>query len=236
MNNLQVVPTGTYIGTRLHRDGYLPHPHPLLLLQSPLTKEAGKKLVKSKVIDFWEKKLRQDCDELPSLIYFKSSFMSLTTPHPLWTTCEDNPFEISKAVVAAKFLSGRYPTDRLLRHFDKNLTGRCTLCPDDDNDGSLEHLLLLCPSLTNCRQQQLQMLTNNPAISDKARDIILAASVNPIPHFVQLLLDCSVLPVVIVTRQEGDKNIQNEIFKFSRTWCFNVHMQRMKMLGRWTKC
>ena len=160
--------------------------------------------------------------------------MSLTTPHPLWTTCGDNPFEISKATVQAKLLSARYRTDRLLRHFDNNLTGECTLCPDG-SDGSLEHLLLLCPSLAQCREQQLQMLKNSPAISDKAKNIIFAASVNSVSHFVQLLLDCSVIPEVIVTSQEGHKNILDEIFKFTRTWCFNIHMRRMKILGRWTK-
>ena len=114
------------------------------------------------------------------------------------------------------------------------LTGECTLCPDG-SDGSLEHLLLLCPSLAQCREQQLQMLKNSPAISDKAKNIIFAASVNSVSHFVQLLLDCSVIPEVIVTSQEGHKNILDEIFKFTRTWCFNIHMRRMKILGRWTK-
>ena len=56
-----------------------------------------------------------------------------------------------------------------------------------------------------------------------------------ISDFVQLLLDCSVVPEVIEANQNSDSSVMAGIFKFSRTWCFNVHMKRMKMLGRWTK-
>ena len=67
--------------------------------------------------------------------------MSLSSPHPLWTTCQDNSFECSKAIIQAKLLSGRYRSDSLLRHFDKTLTGDCSLC--QDSDGSIEHLIYL---------------------------------------------------------------------------------------------
>ena len=205
-------------------------PHPLLLLDSPLTKIAAKKLIKAKVTDFWEKKLRHESTLLPSLTYFKPSFMSLTTHHPLWTTCQDNPFELSKCLIQSKLLSGRYRTDRLLRHFDKNRTGNCSLCLNG-SDGSLEHLLVLCPALTQCCDQQFLRLNSHSGISDKARSIIAASSQKSVPDFTQLLLDCSVVPEVIEASQNSLTDIISDIFKFTRTWCFNVHMQRMKMLG-----
>ena len=98
-------------------------PHPLLLLENPLNKTAFKKIIKSKVHDYWENSLRESASTLSSLTYFHPNFMSLTVPHPLWTTCEGNPFEIAKAIVQAKLLSGRYRTDKLLKHFSKNNTG-----------------------------------------------------------------------------------------------------------------
>ena len=158
--------------------------------------------------------------------------MSLTNPHPLWTTCNGNPFETSKAILQAKFLSGRYRCDSLLRHFDKTLDGNCSLCRD--SDGSIEHLLLLCPSLSECRDQQFLMLDNNPHISDKAKELIYSAFVKSTHDFIQILLDCSVVSEVIELYQNSDKKILEDIFKFSRTWCYNVHKKRMKMLGRWT--
>ena len=50
--------------------------HPLLLLQNPLSKESFKKLVKSKVLDYWEVKLRAEASLLPSLTFFHPQFMS----------------------------------------------------------------------------------------------------------------------------------------------------------------
>ena len=102
-------------------------PDPLLVLQNPSTKFAWKNLCKSRVIDWWEQHLRGQAALLPSLQLFKSAFMSLTTPHPIWTTA-NSPYEISKAVVSARMLSGRYRTDYLSRHWSKrNPSGHCTL-------------------------------------------------------------------------------------------------------------
>ena len=58
-------------------------PHPLSMLDSPLSKESAKNLFKNNVVDHWQNKLRQDASNLPSLKYFKPQFMSLLRPHPL---------------------------------------------------------------------------------------------------------------------------------------------------------
>ena len=54
-------------------------PHPLHLLDYPPTKEAFKRLVNAKVLDFWERKLRLEASFLPSLAHFKPEFHSLLT-------------------------------------------------------------------------------------------------------------------------------------------------------------
>ena len=61
-------------------------PHPLKLLMEPLTKLQFKTLTKKKVIDYWEQKLRSEAKPLSSLQFFRPEFMSLASPHPLWTT------------------------------------------------------------------------------------------------------------------------------------------------------
>ena len=158
--------------------------------------------------------------------------MSLSNPHPLWSTCGSNSFEISKAIVQAKMLSGRYRSDKLLKHFDKNISGQCSLCICPC-EGSVEHLLISCPTLSQCRQQQFEMLNDSDKFSDTARTIITVASTNTVGNFVQLLLDCSALPEVIIACQKESKQVAEDIFKFSRTFCFNIHMKRMKLIGRW---
>ena len=58
-------------------------PHPVVLLQSELTKHQLKVLMKKAVISFWEIKLRSDAAALPSLQYFNPEFMSLRSTHPI---------------------------------------------------------------------------------------------------------------------------------------------------------
>ena len=67
-------------------------PHPLQILSNPPTKEHFRKAIKSRIVDFWETKLRNRASSLPSLTYFKPCFMSLTKPHPIWTTAGSNPY------------------------------------------------------------------------------------------------------------------------------------------------
>jgi hypothetical protein len=81
-------------------------PHPIIILDNPPNKEAFKKLIKARVVDYWETKLRGEASLLSSLVYFKPEFMSLTKPHPIWTTAGSNPYEVSKAIQQARFLSG----------------------------------------------------------------------------------------------------------------------------------
>ena len=132
-------------------------PHPITLLQSPMSKESFKSLAKSRVVDYWEQLLRSEAKHLTSLSYFNPHYMSLTKPHPIWTTCHSNTYEVCRAITQAKMLSGRYKTDRLLRHFSDNKEGLCQICTSN-SFGSIEHLLLACPSLENHRVKLLSCL------------------------------------------------------------------------------
>ena len=107
-------------------------PHPLTLLQSPIPKPKFKKQSKQAVQDYWQQKLREEAAQLDSLSYFNPLYMSLSTPHPLWLTTTSNPYEINKAVVQARMLSGRYRSEGLCRFWSANPNGYCLLqsCSD----------------------------------------------------------------------------------------------------------
>ena len=47
------------------------------------------------------------------------------------------------------------------------------------------------------------------------------------------IMYCSVLPSVIAATQRHGFSVLKELFHFTSTWCFTMHRQRMKMLGRW---
>ena len=207
-------------------------PHPLQTMENPPTKEAGKSLIKSSIVSYWEIKLRDSAKNLSSLSYFHPEFMSLLQPHPLYTSCGENSFEVSKCIVQSRMLSGRYTTDKLLSHFDRNEDQRCKLCLSETGD--IEHLLVHCSALSGVRNNQLQSLLNRTNFSEFSAALILNYWEKSTPSFVQLLLDCSVLPEVITANQNG-QSLMQEIFKFGRTWCYNVHSTRMKLLGKWKK-
>ena len=158
--------------------------------------------------------------------------MSLKITHPLWTSCGNNSFEISKAMIQAKLLSGQYRTDTLLCNFGKNSTTQYVLCKSE-NLGSIEHLLVVCDKLKFCRDKQFESLEKRSNVSDLIKKLIYDAYNTSISKFVQILLDCSVMAEVIQAKKL-EANIICEIFKFTRTWCFNIHVNRMKLLGRWT--
>ena len=71
-------------------------PHPISLLDNPYQKEPFKILVSNKVLDYWQTKLRNHSQLLPSLSMFHPEYMSLKTPHPLLTTAGSNPFQVNK--------------------------------------------------------------------------------------------------------------------------------------------
>ena len=209
-------------------------PHPLILLKESPTANTFNHLVKSKIIDYWEDKLREEASRLDSIPFFKPEFMSLTKPHPIWSSCGSNPFECHKAVTAARMLSGRYLTDRLQRHWTENKCGFCLLpaCAPLQFDGTLEHLLLFCPSLKKTRDRLLELVSKVSTEDNQISFIINSVFCDPDPNvLMQFLLDCSTMPVVIDTTQRSGFQIRDRLLYVGRTWCYNIHRERMKQMG-----
>ena len=192
------------------------------------------KIVKSKIINYWETKLREEALELTSIPYFKPNFMSLTEPHPIWSACGSSPFECHKAVIAARMLSGRYLTDSLQGHWTQNKEGVCLLpaCASSKVYGNLEHLILFCPSLSQTRQKLLS-LVNKISMEHESLQYILQESfhTNDYRDQMQLLLDCTSIPSVIYLTQMFGPSLQDRLLYLGRTWCYCIHHDRMNQLG-----
>ena len=130
-------------------------PHPLELLKKPPNKNEFKKQIKLKIQDFWQLKLREDATKLKSnsLKYFNPQFMSLSRPHQLWLSCGNDRYQLNKACIQAKYLSGRSRTEKLLSKFSKENSPFCQLHPETSTVGDLLHQLVLCPVLAPQRDQ-----------------------------------------------------------------------------------
>ena len=206
-------------------------PHPIIILDSPPSRDAFKKLIKSRVVDYWERKLRGEASLLPSLVYFKPEFMSLSKPHPIWTTAGSNPYKVSKAIQQARFLSGRYRSKYLSRHWTNSKEGYC-LSPTCSNElENVEHILIHCGAYTECKRRLYSLWLSSP--NPIVKKLVIEAFSNEIEYLLQFIIDCSVLPSVIRAVQAHGPGILDDLFYLTRTWCFSVHRQRMKMLGRW---
>ena len=184
-------------------------PDPLSILSSPPLKTSFKTKSKSKVMDFWESKLRAEASRLPSLQFFQQNFYSLSKPHPIWTTAGGNPYEVEKATIQARMISGRYRTCWLSRHWSGDTSGFCSLpnCSTKQIPGTLQHILLECQDLSPARSRVFSLWAT--FLKDKSSTFPLVKKYtldSSPPQFVQFLLDCSVFTYVISARQaEGDR-------------------------------
>ena len=129
--------------------------------------------------------------------------MSLTRPHPLWTFCGSNPFEIHKAVTQAKMLSGTYVTDKLSRHWSNNPNGFCSIPGCTGNTlGSIEHLLLSCPALQESRVKLENLAFKVACESEELHHVLSSVLSQTSAEVIQFLIDCSSHPLVIQLRQK----------------------------------
>ena len=206
-------------------------PHPLYLLDNPLPKEMAKSLVKKKVQDFWQSTFRMECSPLPSLKYFKPEYMSLHRPHPIWTTCGNNSYEVAKAIIQARFLSGRYRSESLTTHFAKGNSPNCSICPEKPI-GSIEHILTMCSSLLPIRSLHLKHLSDSTTLGSITKGIIQNYFEKSADLITQMLLDPSTLPEVIHAGQNGQNEVLDEIFRFTRSWCYSMHINRRQLLEK----
>ena len=206
-------------------------PHPLHLLHEPLSKSKFRKLVRSRVVDYWESKLRAEVLSLDSLKYFKPEFHSLLYPHPILWTAGANPYEVSKALIQCKMLSGRYRSEVVARHWSNNPNGFCLAPTCAQVPESLEHILLYCPSYQSSRSKlvKLWQATRIPAITNVISSVLAQSG----DTLVQFLLDPSTHPLLIRMSQDYGQEPLKIVFHLTRTWCFTIHKYRAKLLGRW---
>ena len=207
-------------------------PHPLTLLQKPLSKGAFKKLAKSMVINYWEQALRAEASILPSLEYFDPHFQSLISPHPLLTTPGSNPYEVCKSVIQCKMKSGRYKTSLLSRHWSpSNPNGYCSAPLCIDTPESLEHLLVHRRYYSPTRSILSDLWTRSlsSVLTPFLIDILQAAPSN----LVSFLLDPTGHHHVIHLSQVHGQGIINTVCHLTRSWCYAIHKERQKLFKKW---
>ena len=211
-------------------------PHPSSMLATPLEKAAFKRLVRSKVVGYWEEKLRHEAASLKSLTsYFHPKYMSLTFPHPIWTTAGSSPAKVAMATIQALMLSVRYRCDSLVHHWSLAVTGFCTMSPNCQNlMEDLQHMLQFCPSLDESRRKlYLHTESCSKALSVDARTILLTYCDPKNDHFTRFVVDCSTFPEVIAAVQRDGPDLLSVFFDVTRVWTYVLHRDRLRLRGQW---
>ena len=157
--------------------------------------------------------------------------MSLSAPHPIWSTSKNNPHEVAKAVQQARLVSGRYRSESLVKYWNPSSTGKCKAPTCSNIQETVEHILLDCSQYTEERHKLVSMWLRTKY--QEVHYLVLNAFSASKSHLMQFILDCSTLPEVISAKQKHGDYILDETFRLTRTWCFIIHKARMKMLGRW---
>ena len=206
-------------------------PHPLTLLSEPPSPPSFKKLCKSLILDYWETKLRAEVSSLGSLEYFKPEFHSLVKPNPMFWTAASNPYEVSKAIVQCRMLSGRYRTELLASHWSQNKHGYCLQMSCASTIETLAHILLFCPCYSDAREKLKSMWLRFP--NQSINHLVRSLLIGPPEALLQFLLDPSVHPDVISMVQELGSEPLKIVFHLTRTWCYDIHRLRAKLLQNW---
>ena len=167
-------------------------------------------------MDYWEQKLKGEAAFLDSLKFFHPQFISLSSTHPIFTTCGSSPYEVSKAQVQARYLSGRARIEALSRHWDpSNKIGLCLLCKDASPQlGTMEHLLVSggCPELAEARLIMFSFFQSYLVPKKCLLPILKECWERSEVLTMQLLLDCSAIPSVIKVAQELGEPIPKDLF------------------------
>ena len=160
--------------------------------------------------------------------------MSLSSTHPLFSLCAGSPYETSKAVLQARYLSGRGRVESLTRHWDpSNEEGHCSLCLFlTPTLGTVEHVFLSggCPALLDARLSMLSFMQAYMVSRPYLLPIMKACwGVND-SLTMQLLLDCSVIPEVSKASQETSHPVLQDLFYLTRTYISKLHHTRRRLL------
>ena len=163
--------------------------------------------------------------------------MSLCTSHPLWTFA-DSPYEVEKATTVASMLSGRYVTDYRSRHWAAtNPDGLCQICKFlgfPSESGTLTHLLLNCPGLSEVRSKMIKLWSNYMINKPTLLPVVKLYTITSVDFSdqdrVQFLLDPSVCPEVISSVQINGSGILSDLLYLTRTWCHSHHVKRRNLL------
>ena len=205
-------------------------PHPQELLDNPPEKLKFKELVKNNVTQYWHEIFTKEISGLKSLKYFKPELYSLTKPHYMWSLAASSPYETAKCTVLAIMASGRYRTDMLTRYWGKNKSGCCRSPSCSTTPGTLEHLLVACPALSQTRERLYRMWLERTIMFPTLHATIRAVLESPDHIIVQFVLEPLAFPDILTDFVSHGVHFAHLLAYLTRTFAFCMHRDYQRLI------
>ena len=200
-------------------------------MANPPSATSFQNTAKQKVLDYWNLKFRAAINDLDSLSMFRAEYMILCNPHPIWTSAGSSPFEIKKATVQARMLSGRYRTCWLRRYWSGDPTGHCKVPGCTDQPGTLQHIATgECPGLSAALARASAVWESFLAQNEFLTPIV--QEYRNSSKFLSFLVDPTTKQEVIALTQTMGKSaeILEKLCYLTRTWLYYMHKERLRLL------
>ncbi|CAC5390136.1 unnamed protein product [Mytilus coruscus] len=116
-----------------------------------------KKDINRSIADKWSTILQKEMEEKSTLKRCNIQMLKIHEVHPVWRTLPPLTFEVKKANIKARFLTGTYLLQEHIQRFTGNTEEqKCQLCQIEKED--MLHFMLRCPALNEQRQKVLPEL------------------------------------------------------------------------------
>ena len=191
------------------------------IYDQPVSKYQWKKIVKTKVTEYWYNKICNDAEDKTTLKYLNTKICYFGRLHPLWSRTPYTKIDIPKACVKARMLTSRYHTQEDLNKY-RRTNDPCLLCKKDPEN--LLHMLFLCP--------ELQLTRNNYV--HKLQDII--TDISTPENWTYIAGNDDLLLKLILDPTTPEVNCpQTEVYQIealTRSMVFALHAARTSLLKK----
>ena len=210
-------------------------PDPQVVLASPPTKGAWRAATHRQVEAYWGARLRAEAATLPSLSYLRTSHLTLSSSHPIWSSCYGSQHEVVKATLQARMVSGRYRTCWLRRHWSGDASGHCRVpgCTPG-TPGTLLHLATgqcagLRAAVVAATTHWSSFLPSYPHLLPLLQEMSRAEP----EVFLAFLLDPATQAPVLALAQVQGREVVDQLYFLTRSWLYTLHRERFRKLGLW---
>ena len=194
-------------------------PDALHLLEHPMKKEHFKKMVDTKIDEYWFNKMVDDKASKSSLEMMSVNQLKIGTCHPVWKTVRNSPKDVEKAAIKARVLTGTYTLQANRSKFNQySVDPTCPLCGKESENR--KHFILFCTVTEAARTKFLQKIINKISTSS-----VTNVDTQDDDTLLQLIIDCSAL---LMGSQYND--LRNEVETLSRELIYSLHVLRTRLM------